>query len=109
MAPVLSDAEALDAVLGPQPDEYTSDFHRLDFVCRWPLPRYCSTPRLTGRQDEEDTCTVAEVTSSPWHAAAALRRGRRAEGESKRMKIELEQMRQELLETEIELHRAASK
>lgn len=73
------------------------------WVCRWPLPTYCTTPPLPHRQDEEDSALAWLTSGQPWHAAAGLRRGARYEAEARRLRRELEQERQEVADLAAEL------
>jgi len=91
--------DVLDLISGPPAGP-----PRPGWTCRWPHPRYCATGPLPARPDETDSAEAWVAGGSPWHAAAAIRRGERAQAKARHLGRELDATREEAAALAAELH-----
>lgn len=91
--------DVLDLISGPPAGP-----PRPGWTCRWPDPRTCATGLLPARPDETDSAEAWAAAGSPWHAAAAIRRGERAQAKAKNLGQELDATREEAAALAAELH-----
>lgn len=91
--------DVLDLISGPPASP-----PRPGWTCRWPHPRYCVTGPASPRPDEDDSAEAWAAAGSPWHAAAAIRRGQRAQARVRSLTRELDATREEAASLAAELH-----